>query len=86
MTVEELKRHFFDENKRVCCASGCCPLLDGYCPTYDCGMLDQLKRLSDKQWHNILNECEKENDLSDDSIILKGIRRSRSKRKKEVLG
>lgn len=30
--------------------------LDGYCPTYNCGNLDRLKRFSDRQWLNTINK------------------------------
>ena len=52
MTGQELKSRVLDERERLLCGySRSCK--EGYCPMYDCGLLDKAKLLSAKQWDNI---------------------------------
>ena len=51
--VDKVKEVVFNKYRWLC--NHFCNL-DGYCPTYDCGSLDRLKRLSDRQWLNSINK------------------------------
>lgn len=59
MTGQELKSRVLDERKRVLCQN--CQIR--YCPTYECGLLDKAKLLTDKQWDNIAKEVPNEDNL-----------------------
>lgn len=54
--VNDIKEAIFDKKHRFLCDTRYCGLCDGYCPTYECGMLDKLKRYTDKQWQNSFNK------------------------------
>jgi hypothetical protein len=58
MTGQELKSRILDERERLLCHN--CKWR--YCPTYDCGLLDKCKELTDRQWDNI---AKKENEAYD---------------------
>lgn len=59
MTGQELKAITLDERKRVLCKFNN-PCRDGYCPTYECNLVDKAKALTDRQWNNIAKEVDKE--------------------------
>ena len=52
--IEKVKSFVFDTNRHWLCDHFC--NLDGYCPTYDCGSLDKLKRYNDRQWLNSITK------------------------------
>ena len=52
--VDKVKEFVFSKSRCWLCDHFC--NLDGYCPTYNCGSLDRLKRFSDRQWLNTINE------------------------------
>lgn len=62
MTGQELKKRTLDERERVLCQN--CKYR--YCPTYECGLLNKCKELTDRQWDNI---AKKENDELKEIII-----------------
>ena len=43
-----MKKVVLDEKERLLCHN--CKWR--YCPTYECGLLDKVKSLTDKQWDN----------------------------------
>lgn len=60
INAQKVKERIFDPNKRKLCecySLGWCGLEDGYCPRYDCGALDRLKRFTDRQWENAVRYC-----------------------------
>ena len=70
MTVSEIKRFIFDPYKRRCCNTSYCGNKDAYCPKYNCLLLWKMNRLSDRQWENIIKECEREGCLYDEQFIV----------------
>lgn len=62
MTGQELKSRVLDERERVLCLFNP-PCRNGYCPTYDCLILDKAKALTDRQWNNIAKEVHSELDF-----------------------
>lgn len=78
MTVEELKELIFSVEKRSCCDCWYCGNQDGYCPRYDCYLLDRLRRLTDRQWKNVIKQCEKEGDFEVSNIVGIALKKRRS--------
>jgi hypothetical protein len=54
LAVLQVKNYFFHEGRRFLCHTNFCPELDGFCPRYDCGLLDRFKRFTDRQWANAI--------------------------------
>jgi len=54
LAVQEVKNYVFNGNERMLCHRSFCPEKDGYCPTYDCGVLDRFKCYTDRQWENAI--------------------------------
>lgn len=84
--AQKVKQYVFDEKKRMLCnVFGWCGLADGYCPTYECGALDRLKRYTDRQWENAVRYCKQHYiydhvaDLAEDVLDVLRFRKPRGK-------
>ena len=54
--AEIVKAHILDSKTRHLCNTSWCGLKDGYCPKFDCCLVDKLKAFSNRQWQNAVKK------------------------------
>ena len=66
--VNKVKEYILNKKRRYCCYQ--CSL-DGFCPTYNCGNLDQIKSYTDRQWLNTIKNTQRiyKNNLTFEELV-----------------
>lgn len=72
--ITNIKDIIFNPKKRFLCHTCFCGNEDGYCPTYECGLKERLKKYTKRQWNNAIEEINRHdihlmNQKSEDDYI-----------------